>query len=566
LRPPSSGSGRAWWGVAALVLAAVQLPVLLRSGADPSQSDFANYYTPARVLAEGGDLGALYDRDSFAAAMSRAGLSGLGSFIPHPPANALWLLPLAWLPAAAAKALWSAVLVGAAALTIVALGRLEAGPGPWKAAVIVLAPTLALRNGLAFGQPYPVLAALLACGALALERRRDFAAGLLLGLGVSFKPYALALGFLFLGREKRSALTGFVVGALSPSLLLGALAGAGPFVEFGTKVLPWMLRAQIQDPFSAVWGSASALSNRLFRLEPDLNPQPWLVAPWLARFAGSAVSTALLGLGVFAGRRAFGSGRVVDGAAIVIAFSVAASPFTASYHLVLLALPVAVLAARWPGGAGIAVVLFWAVLGSSSFAAFRGASGVLAPLAYARLFGIVALALAVSRIFIDRRVLGAALALGATAGIGALRFEAGDESWPRIETARGYSMMKPYFCGSDLRWRSPSADGRRQESRGEGGDCAATNAVSAERPGLRVVSRFAAGSWDLYLQGLAGTSEIRLTRSPANEIDPVLTPDGCGVVFASDQGRGLGSTALYRLDLRPFIEECAGPGPAAGPR
>lgn len=566
MRPPSSGSGRAWWAVAALVLAAVQLPVLLRSGADPSQSDFANYYTPARVLAEGGDLGALYDRDSFAAAMSRAGLSGLGSFIPHPPANALWLLPLAWLPPAVAKGLWSAVLVGATALTILALGRLEAGPGPWKAAVIVLAPTLALRNGLAFGQPYPVLAAVLGCGALALERKRDFAAGLLLGLGVSFKPYALALGFLFLARERRRALTGFLVGALLPSVFLGALAGAGPFVEFGTKVLPWMLRAQIQDPFSAGWGSASALLNRLFRFEPDLNPHPWLVAPLLARFGGSAISTALLVLGVLAGRRAFHSGRMVDGVAIVIAFSLAVSPFTASYHLVLLALPVAVLAARWPGGASIGVVLFWAVLGSSSFAGLRAAPGALAPLAYARLFGIVTLALGVSRVFIDRRVMGAALALGAAAGIGALRFEAGHESWPRIETARGYSMIKPYFCGRDLRWWSPSADGRRLESRGAGVDCAAPSAASAEGPEVGVVSRFDSGSWDLYLRVRPGPSEIRLTRSRANEIDPVLTPDGCGVVFASDQGRGLGSTALYRLDLPSFIEGCAGRAPAARPR
>lgn len=566
MRPPSNGSGRAWWGLAALVLAAVQLPVLLRSGADPSQSDFANYYTSARVLAEGGDLGALYDRDAFGAAMSRAGLSGLGSFIPHPPANALWLLPLAWLPAAAAKALWSAALVGATFLTIFALGRLEAGPGPWKAAVIVLAPTLALRNGLAFGQPYPVLAAFLACGALALERRRDFTAGLLLGLGVSFKPYALALGFLFLARDRRRAFTGFLVGALSPSLFLGALAGAGPFVEFWTKVLPWMLRAQIQDPFSAVWGSASALSNRLFRLEPDLNPHPWLAAPLLARFSGSATSTALLALGVLAGRRAFSSGRVIDGAAIAIAFSLAASPFTASYHLVLLSLPVAVLAARWPGGAGVGIVLFWAVLGSSSFGALRAASGALAPLAYARLFGIAALAVGVSRVFIDRRILCAALGLGAMSGMGALRFEVGDESWPRIEAARGYSMMKPYFCGPELRWRSPSADGRRLESRGAGGECPASGPVSLERPGVSVISRFDAGSWDLYLRGREGTPEIRLTRSRANEIDPALTPDGCGVVFASDQGRGLGSTALYRLDLRAFIEGCAGPGPAGGPR
>jgi len=558
--------GRAWWAAAAFLLATVQVRVLVRTGTDPSQSDFANYYVPARVLVRGGDVGALYDRDTFAAAMNAAGLSGLGSFIPHPPANALWLLPFAGFSAAAAKALWSGVLLCALAATIVALGRLRAGPGPWKAAVIVLAPTLALRNSLAFGQPYPVLLAFLAGGALALERRRDFMAGVLLGLGVSFKPYALALGFLFTGRERRRGLAGFAMGVLLPSALLCAVAGAGPFLEFLAKVLPWMLRAQIQDPFSPAWGSVSALCNRLFRFEPDLNPNPWMAAPLVARFTGAAISAGLLAVGVLAGRRAFGQGRVVEGAAVVIAFALAASPFTASYHLVLLALPVAAVGARWAGGKEIGVVLLWALLGSSTLTLFREASGPLAAFAYARLFGIAALAFVAAREWIDRRVLASAVALAVAAGALALRFEGGEETWPRVEAARGYSMMKPYFCGDHLRWFSPSADGRRLESRGAGEDCAAPGALVPASPGVQVASRFTEGSWDLYLRTASGTPEVRLTRSPANEVDPVLAPDGCAVLFASDQGRGLGSTALYRLDLSAFVKECGGPRPGADPR
>lgn len=126
-------------------------------------------------------------------------------------------------------------------------------------------------------------------------------------------------------------------------------------------------------------------------------------------------------------------------------------------------------------------------------------------------------------------------------------------------------MMKPYFCGPALHWLAPSADGRRLEPRGEGPDCPASSEAPMARDGARVSSRFAAGSWDLYLTWPAG-KEVRLTRSPANEIDPVMMPGGCGVVFASDQGRGLGSTALYRLDLEPFIAACGESVPDAGPR
>ncbi|MEO8501697.1 MAG: glycosyltransferase 87 family protein, partial [Vicinamibacteria bacterium] len=194
-----TGSGLLAWRVGALLLALVQLPVLLRTGADPSQSDFANYFTPAVVLAHRGEVGALYDRDAFDLALRRTGIVGLGSFVPHPPANALWLLPFAAQPAAVAKALWSGVLLGAIAVTILAVARLRAGLSPAMATVLVLAPTLAIRNGLAFGQPYLILGALLALGCLALERGREFLAGFLLGLGVSFKPYSLLIGTLFHG-------------------------------------------------------------------------------------------------------------------------------------------------------------------------------------------------------------------------------------------------------------------------------------------------------------------------------------------------------------------------------
>src|SRR6185369_10137263 len=61
-------------------------------------TDFANYYVPARAAVEGRDLGRLYERDAFDREMRRSGLSGMGSFVPHPPPNALLLLPVAALP------------------------------------------------------------------------------------------------------------------------------------------------------------------------------------------------------------------------------------------------------------------------------------------------------------------------------------------------------------------------------------------------------------------------------------------------------------------------------------
>lgn len=541
---------------AALLLVLVQLPGLLRTAADPSQSDFGNYFTPAFVLADGGEVGALYDRETFNRSQIRAGIRVLGSFIPHPPANALWLLAFAGESPAVAKGMWTAVLAGATFLTIAAVSRLSAGLGLAMAVILVLSPVFAVRNGLAFGQPYLVLSAWLALGALALERGREFLGGFLLGLGVSFKPHALLLGAAFLHRDRLRSLTGFLVGAAGPSLLLLWLAGREPFHAFATRVLPWMMRGEIQDPFSPVWGSAMALANRLFRFEPDLNPHPWLVAPGLARFVGGSVAVTLLGLGALTSRKAMGSGRPLDGVAAGVAFAMAASPFTASYHLVLLVIPVAVLTSRVHGRWRLALLFGWCLLGSNAANVFRSAEGAIAPLAYLRFFILLGLALAVARPYLTRRTVGTAALAGLVAGVLASQAAGRTEAWPRIESARGYSSEHPYYCGASLRWWSPSADGRRLESRGEGEDCVPPKAPQ------RVLSRFTDGSWNLYLTGASGEGR-RITFSDANELEPVETPDGCAVVFASDQGRGLGSTALYRMDVPDLNPGCGEDGRVA---
>ena len=78
-----------------------------------------------------------------------------------------------------------------------------------------------------------------------------------------------------------------------------------------------------------------------------------------------------------------------------------------------------------------------------------------------------------------------------------------------------------------------------------------------------MISRFGEHSKDLFAE-LDGR-EIRLTRARSNEVDPVLDPTGCGVIFASDRGRGLGSYALYRLSLAGIVSGCGRSGRNVSP-
>ena len=403
-----------------------------------------------------------------------------------------------------------------------------------------------------------ILAALLSGGAVALQCGRQGLGGFLLGLTASFKPYALPAFFLFLHRERRAALAGFLAGALTPLCLLMLLSGPDPIVQFSTKVAPWMWRADIQDPFAPGWGSAAALANRLFRFEPDLNPAPWIHAPWLARWLGTAFSVSLVALCVLAGRRAMSAGRTAMALGIVVAGAVGASPFGASYHLVLLTVPMVVGLATQGGGRMFLWLVAWAALGSGLLNLPGLADHGLASIAYFRFMFIALISLTLAQSFLTRRVVAVSLVAGCVLGFAALPSGGKEEAWTRVSEARGYSMMAPGFCDGALHWKTPSLDGRRLELRGPGAECALARRGGAPpslQVGHQIASLFSEGSWNLHLVSRQGV-RTRLTFSAANELDPVFTPDGCAVVFASDQGRGLGSTALYRLDVSTFIPAC----------
>ena len=147
---------------------------------------------PARAVAEGRPLLEIYERDAFDAEMRRAGIAGLGSFVPQPPPNALLLLPLVRLDPTAAKAVWTLLLAAAYAGAFLVLRRaLEADAA--RLALVFLLPSAALANAFAYGQPYPLLLLALSASLAAALRGRWFRSGLLVAPVLLLKPYALSL-------------------------------------------------------------------------------------------------------------------------------------------------------------------------------------------------------------------------------------------------------------------------------------------------------------------------------------------------------------------------------------
>jgi hypothetical protein len=557
-----------------LVLVAGHAALSLWPALSSIRHDFATYYVSARAVAEGRSLHRAYERDWFQEETRRAGIDRLASFVPHPPANALLLLPLAALPPLAAKAAWTLVLVAALLASMVLLARLSGLPVPVTGALLLVS-TAALRNALLYGQPYPLLLLLLCLALTALLRGHPYVAGLALAPVLVLKLYGLPFLARFLWTRRWREAVGMLAGAGMLLVLGAAVLGWPVHATYVREVLPATLAGEIQDPYAPSWNSLGSLAHRLFQHEPDLNPRPLLDAPAVARALARGAPVAVLLLAVLLPRQ-------VDPRREWTALSLAAlaaSPLTSTYHFLLLALPVALLLGTRPPRALALAAVAMLVFATSPLPHFFAplAAGGLNLLAYPRLWAVLALLGVVLRGLVTPRSAALAVAGGALAAVSALAPRA-EQPWARVDEARGYLLAEPVACEGGMAWvtlrgerlvvRAPDgtivegaggairpqcADGRFSTSSGpppeEGGE---RRHLRASPDGEWVVYQaWRDGSWDVEARHLRDGRVVRLTRERGHEVEPSWMPSGRDVVFAADRRRGLGSTALYRVPFAP---------------
>jgi hypothetical protein len=546
--PAGAGpAGGAWLRAAVLGLLAGHLALSVWPALGRIRNDFPSYYLTARAAIQGRPLAGAYERDFWIQESARAGLPTVGTFVPHPPANALLLMPLARLSPAAAKAAWSSLLALLLVASFLMLRRVVPEASAWLVALALLTQTASLRNALLYGQPYPLLLLLL-CGSLAaLVRGRSLLAGLLLAPVVVLKLYGLPFVlFLLLARRFRAVL-GVAVGAAALTAVSVALLGLDVHVAYVTQVLRASLDGRVLDPYSTIWGSIASTARRLFQLEPELNPHPALDAPVLALALGRAGAAAV---GVFAAVAALlldRAGRLRLAWAALVAGSLAASPLPSTYHMLLLAIPAAVLCAggAWPS---------WMALGLAAFAGSplphyfaplaEGWGNLLAPARLAALLVLLGLAVWPIRFRVPAAI---ALAAGAAAAMTAFAVRPEDAGWRRVDEARGLLSAEPAACPDGLSWLV-IADGRYRWRRGDGtlvdrAPCAPAR-TSADGA-WTVSSEHVNGSWDVFARNGATGEARRVTTDPANELEPAFLAGGDAIVFASDRRRGLGATTLF---------------------
>jgi hypothetical protein len=418
------------------------------------RNDFPIYYVAARAALDGRDTDRIYERTFWERESARTGLPTVGTFQPFPPANALVVLPVAWLPPAAAKLAWSTLLTGALAASLLLLARVLSGTSPWLLALALLVQTASIRNAIAFGQPYPLLLLLLAGSLLAWTRGRDVLAGVLLAPVVALKLYGAPMVPAATLARRRGVLLGAVAGLVVVTAVSLAALGPRTHATYLREMLVPSLEGRVLDPYHPSWGSPQSLGRRLFQLEPDLNPRPALDAPRLAAACGRGGAVGIVVFAVAAAVLLFRGGHDGRAWAAVMVGGLAASPMPATYHLVLLTLPAAVLLAGERRTAARAAVLALTAYAASTLPhVLAGGAGWWSLAGGTRLYALLGLLAIAVRPAGFRMPLawGLAGAVG-TAGVAALRHET-DPPAQRVAEARGLLAAEPVACEGGFAWR-----------------------------------------------------------------------------------------------------------------
>lgn len=358
-------------------------------------SDFPNYYAASRMLTDGDDLSRLYDNAWFSAQTEAMGLGVGRTFIPFPPPTVFLLLPLAWLPPLMALQCWTVVNLVVLMLIIVLLSSITKRD-LWWCAALVLASGHALINNITLGQMYLVLLLAVLIIYRGMQRDRAIAAGVALGAGAAVKYFpAVYLIPLVVRRQWRIIAWGVV----SFAVIVGGAylaVGRAANMDFLNRIVLSHVGGDIpgQAHYHVMFNSWHSLLRRFFIDDAGAPPAP--IVNWPAGFT-VGIACAFMAVGAttwYAWTRAKQDGerRLAARFSVLTLAALTLLPAGATYHILLLIPPVALLLAprgKWSLAQWILLIGYLAIafMPYGFFFQFDG-RGWLTLLAYPRLWAL----------------------------------------------------------------------------------------------------------------------------------------------------------------------------------
>lgn len=334
------------WALAALLLlwfGCTSMPHAWRA----LNADFPNYYITAHLLREHISTSRIYEWVWFQRQndLLRTG-QPFSAMQPLTPFSTLFMWPFASLAPLAAKHCWLILNAGMLLVTAWILRRIVALP--WSRIALLIAASYPLQRNIFTGQLYVLLLFLIALALWMHLCSHHVAGGALIAIAIGLKLFPALYLLYFLRKRDWRALTGAVAGGLGVAAVSIAAFGWQLNRLYLLQILPRAMRGDGTDPYDLTSASFPALFHRLFVFEPTLNPHPVLHAAWLLAVLLPSVQLLLTTpLIVLIDPRSGDPQRTqIEWSAVLIA-CLTLSPMPASYHFVLLLLPVAVLAKRF---------------------------------------------------------------------------------------------------------------------------------------------------------------------------------------------------------------------------
>ena len=309
-------------------------------------TDFPNYYMSARLAHEGYDTARVYEwvwlqrqKDHRAIDIPLIGL------IPITPFSTLAMWPITGLSALAAKHVWLLVNL---ALLVPLCWMIRSMTGlTYQRIALVVALSFPLHRNLLDGQFYLVLLVSIVAACWAYLRELYVLAGILVAVAAACKIFPVLLFVFFLQRRAWRALVSGAVTGLAAVAVSVAVFGWNVHRTYLHEILPWTLHGEGMPPYVTSSASISSVLHYLFLPEPQWNPHPWHNSPlWFALLQSTLPMLALAPAILLIRREDHTKGRILLEWSALLTASLAISTMPASYHFVLMVLPVCVLAAR----------------------------------------------------------------------------------------------------------------------------------------------------------------------------------------------------------------------------
>ncbi len=326
-------------------------------------TDFPNYYLTARLAHEKYDTARAYEWVWLEREKDHRGIDDrVIGLIPITPFSTLMVWPLTGLAPLQAKHVWMLVNL---ALLVSLCWMLRAITGlSYQRIALVFALSFPLHRNLLYGQFYVLLSLLIVAACWAYLRQYYVLAGALVAVAAACKIFPVLLLVFFLQRRSWRALASTAVTGLAAAAVSIAIFGWNIHRTYLHEVLPWALRGEGMPPYVTASASISSVLHFLFLSEPQWNPHPWRDSIFWYALLQPALQMLVLAPAVLLIRKDDRTHRriLLEWSALLTA-SLAISTIPASYHFVLMALPVCVLAAmllerRWYAWLAVLLVLY----------------------------------------------------------------------------------------------------------------------------------------------------------------------------------------------------------------